>query len=219
MAERRMFAKTIVESGAFYQLSIKAQALYLHLSMNADDDGLLNNAIVVCRSLGIAKSILNELIEKRFVLDCGDEIYCIKHWKINNTIAKDRYKETNYKDKLDRLIVKENKAYTERLQVDTNLLSKCLQNDNTDKNSIDKYRLDKNSIDKNSDDDIKNINMRMLEIGTEQKVLNKALKIFSNDKYPHTSGFYQRIINTLMDSNIYDKEAYISEIARNYVLD
>ena len=73
--------------------------------------------------------------------------------------------------------------------------------------------------DKNIDDDINNINGRMLEIGTDPKIISKALKIFANHKYPHTSGFYQRIINTLTDANIYDKEAYISEVARNYVLD
>ena len=38
MAEKRMFAKTIVESGAFYNLSPKAQCLYLHLNMNADEN-------------------------------------------------------------------------------------------------------------------------------------------------------------------------------------
>lgn len=69
------------------------------------------------------------------------------------------------------------------------------------------------------DDDINNINCRMLEIGTEPKIIDKALKIYANKDYPKTSGFYQRIINTLVDNSIYDKEAYISQIARNYLFD
>ena len=38
MAERRMFAKTIIDSDAFLDMPLSAQALYFHLSMRADDD-------------------------------------------------------------------------------------------------------------------------------------------------------------------------------------
>lgn len=211
MAEKRMFTKTIVESGAFYNLSPKAQCLYLHLNMNADDDGVLNNAINICRSLGFSKNILQELIDARFVLDLSDGITVIKHWKMNNTIAKDRYKPSIYKDVVQKLYIKDNKSYTDNIQEDNIMDAKCLQNDYTDKNRI--------GIDKNRDDDINNINGRMLEIGTDPSTINKALKIYANKNYPKTSGFYQRILNVLTDANIYDKEAYISEVARNYVLD
>ena len=43
MAERRMFAKTIIDSDAFLDMPLTAQALYFHLSMRADDDGFVNN--------------------------------------------------------------------------------------------------------------------------------------------------------------------------------
>ena len=59
MAERRMFAKTIVESDAFLSQSVKAQCLYLHLGMSADDDGILNNALSICRGLGFKKDVLD----------------------------------------------------------------------------------------------------------------------------------------------------------------
>ena len=36
MAERRMFAKTIIDSDAFLDMPLSAQALYFHLSMRAD---------------------------------------------------------------------------------------------------------------------------------------------------------------------------------------
>ena len=39
MAERRMFHTTVVESDAFLDLPLQAQALYFHLGMHADDDG------------------------------------------------------------------------------------------------------------------------------------------------------------------------------------
>ena len=208
MAERRMFAKTIVESGAFYTLSIKAQALYLHLCMNADDDGFLNNAIVICRSCGFGKSVLDELVEKRFVLDCKNGICCIKHWKINNFIPKDRYKETIYKEEKSRLIVKDNKSYTDREQNGDSLYTECIQSVDTGKDRLDKVSLE--------DDDINNINARMAALGTSIETIQKAKKIYSKKGYPKTPRFYQRVINCLTDDTIYDKEAYISEVARNY---
>jgi hypothetical protein len=43
MAERRMFAKTIIDSDAFLDMPLSTQALYFHLSMRADDDGFVNS--------------------------------------------------------------------------------------------------------------------------------------------------------------------------------
>ena len=43
MAERRMFAKTIIDSDAFLDMPLSTQSLYFHLSMRADDDGFINN--------------------------------------------------------------------------------------------------------------------------------------------------------------------------------
>ena len=121
------------------------------------------------------------------------------------------------------LSIKEDKGYT---LLDNKRTTNGHKNENMDnkwtqngQQLCTQVSIGKDSIGKYSDDDINNINMRMLEIGTEPKTIDKALKIFANKQYPKTSGFYQRIINTLVDNKIYDKEAYISEIARNYVLD
>ena len=43
MAERRMFAKSIIDSDAFLEMPNDAQNLYFHLAMRADDDGFVNN--------------------------------------------------------------------------------------------------------------------------------------------------------------------------------
>ena len=42
MAEKRMFTKKVTDDDNFMSLSSSAQALYLHLSMAADDDGFCN---------------------------------------------------------------------------------------------------------------------------------------------------------------------------------
>ena len=219
MAEKRMFAKTIVESGDFYNLSVKAQNLYFHLGMLADDDGLLNNALVICRGCGFPKSVLKELIDRRFLLDCGDNVMCIKHWLINNTVPKDRKKDTIYKDKLSKLIIKENKSYTDRIPNDDSLDTDCIQNGNS-LDTQDRYRLDidivEEDINDQTDTDIDIINARYREMGVSEQVIDKAMKIYKQYKV-QTSVFYQSIMNTLTDDTIYNKEGYIYEIANNYI--
>ena len=42
MAERRMFTKKITDADEFVSLPSSTQALYLHLTMSADDDGFNN---------------------------------------------------------------------------------------------------------------------------------------------------------------------------------
>ena len=46
MAERRMFTKKVTDDDNFMALSSSAQALYLHLSMSADDDGFCNQVSI-----------------------------------------------------------------------------------------------------------------------------------------------------------------------------
>ena len=113
MATRRMFSVDVVTSDAFLNLSHKAQALYYQLLINADDDGLVDNVRSIMRYCGVNIRALNELIAARFVLDLNDNVYAIKHWWINNKkIQSDRYKQTNYPEKLETLAIKGNNAYT-----------------------------------------------------------------------------------------------------------
>ena len=112
MAERRMFAKTIIDSDAFLDMPLSTQSLYFHLSMRADDDGFINNPKKIQRMIGCADDDLKLLIAKNFIIPFESGIVVIKHWKIHNYIRNDRYKETVYKEEMSMLDVKENKAYT-----------------------------------------------------------------------------------------------------------
>ena len=112
MANRRMFSKDITDSDAFTSMPLSAQALYLHLGMNADDDGVVNAPRKIQRSIGAADDDLRILIAKRFIIPIAEsEIVVIKHWKINNLIQKDRYTPTKYQKELALLELDENKAY------------------------------------------------------------------------------------------------------------
>ena len=98
MAERRMFAKTIIDSDAFLDMSLSAQALYFHLSMRADDDGFINNPKKIQRMTGGNDDDLKLLIAKSFIIPFESGIVVIKHWKLHNYLRADRYKETVYQE-------------------------------------------------------------------------------------------------------------------------
>lgn len=112
MAERRMFAKTIIDSDAFLDMPLSTQALYFHLSMRADDDGFINNPKKIQRMVGCGDDDLKLLMAKRFILVFESGVIVIKHWKIHNYIRNDRYKPTLYQDEKALLADKDNKAYT-----------------------------------------------------------------------------------------------------------
>lgn len=112
MAERRMFAKSIIDSDAFLDMPLSAQCLYFHLAMRADDDGFINNPKKIQRMVGASEDDLKLLIAKRFIIVFDTGVVVIKHWRIHNYIQKDRYHETNYIEEKSRLSIKDNGAYT-----------------------------------------------------------------------------------------------------------
>jgi len=121
MAERRMFAKSIVDSDVFLDMSLSTQALYFHLAMRADDDGFVNNPKKVMRMIGACNDDFKILLAKRYVLGFESGVVVIKHWKIHNYIQKDRYKETLYKEEKTLIETKLNSSYTECIQNVSNL--------------------------------------------------------------------------------------------------
>lgn len=112
MADRRMFHKKVVESDPFYKLPEGAQSIYMHLCMNADDDGFVNNAQGIAARFKAGQGKLADLVEKRFVLKFGD-VYVIKHWRIGNSLKNDRTKPPTYPGIAAKIWVKPNRAYTD----------------------------------------------------------------------------------------------------------
>lgn len=112
MAERRMFAKTIIDSDAFLEMPLSTQALYFHLGMRADDDGFVNSPKRIMRLVSCSEDDMKLLIAKNFIIPFESGIVVIKHWKIHNYIRSDRYKETAYTEEKSLLKTKENNAYT-----------------------------------------------------------------------------------------------------------
>ena len=119
MAERRMFTRSVVDSDAFLEMPLSAQALYFHLNMRADDDGFVNNAKSITNYVSATPDDLSILIAKRFVICFNSGVIVIKHWKIHNTLKSDRYHPTDFQEELAKICVKPNKAYAERLPAAT----------------------------------------------------------------------------------------------------
>lgn len=146
MAEKRMFTQKIIDSDAFLDMPLSTQALYFHLNMRADDDGFINNPKRIQRTIGASDDDLKLLIAKRFVICFENGVIVIKHWRMHNTLRKDRYNPTQYQEQLAMLDVKDNNAYTEK-PVDQ-MATTWQPNGNhlEPQYSIDKYSRDKESI-------------------------------------------------------------------------
>ena len=113
MAERRMFAKSIIDTDAFLEMPLSAQALYFHLSMRADDEGFVAKPKSIQRTIRASDDDFKILVAKRYILAFDTGVIVIKHWKIHNYIRGDRLQETNYMDEKSRLVLQDNNAYTE----------------------------------------------------------------------------------------------------------
>ena len=142
MAERRMFAKTIIDSDAFLDMPVTARLLYYDLGMRADDEGFVNNPKKIMRVVGATSQDLQILVANKFVIPFEDKgIIVIKHWFIHNYIRKDTFHETKYKEERAFLVMDENNAYSLPSQVRNESVTEPSTQVRLGKDSIDKDRL------------------------------------------------------------------------------
>lgn len=142
MADRRMFTRKVTDDDNFMSLSSSAQALYLHLSMSADDDGFCNQVSISMFKAHASVADLQQLLEKRYLYQFDNGVIVIKHWRMANALRKDRYTPTVFKEELARLELKPNGSYTFS-DNGCQLVASCLPQNRIDKNRIDKDRLGK----------------------------------------------------------------------------
>ena len=154
MAERRMFAKLIIDSDNFLDMPLTAQALYFHLAMRADDDGFVNNPKKIKRMIGASDDDLRLLVAKQFIIPFDSGVVVIKHWRLHNYIRKDTYKETMYSDEKLQLETKSNGEYELNLNPVTSTLQLRdvpVTNPSRERDEpVTQYSIDKLSIDKNT---------------------------------------------------------------------
>ena len=138
MAERRMIAKTIIDSDLFLDMPMSTQCLYFHLNMRADDDGFINNPKKIQRMIGCNDDDIKLLIAKNFIIPFESGVVVIKHWKIHNYIRMDRYKETLYKEEKSQLVTDKSKEYVLGRPDDIPLVDQRLTQDRLGKDRLGK---------------------------------------------------------------------------------
>lgn len=100
MAERRMFAKSVIGSARFLRMPPSSRLLYYDLGMAADDDGVVE-AFSVMRTTGAVEDDLKVLVSKGFITVLNEDLVAyVVDWSKNNQIRKDRYQPSIYQNLL-----------------------------------------------------------------------------------------------------------------------
>lgn len=100
MAQRRMIALSVYRQTKFLMLSFAAQALYAHLVVNADDDGVVQ-AFPIIRMVGAKEEDLRELIDKGYVLEVNDDfLVFITDWLKQNRVPPNKYHEGAFTEEM-----------------------------------------------------------------------------------------------------------------------
>lgn len=103
MAQRRMFSKKITETDKFLEMPLSSQALYFHLSMGADDEGFIDRAKTIQRTIGASDDDMKLLIAKGFLIPFESGVVVIRHWRIHNYIQTDRFQKTIHEKEKNQL--------------------------------------------------------------------------------------------------------------------
>ena len=122
MAQRRMFSKKITDTDHFLEMPLSTQALYFHLNMGADDEGFIDRARTIQRTIGASEDDMKILIAKGFLIPFDTGVVVIRHWRIHNYIQSDRFQSTIYQDEKARL------EYDQSKVANLNNEKKCIQN-------------------------------------------------------------------------------------------
>lgn len=103
MAQRRMFSRKITETDRFLEMPLSSQALYFHLNMGADDEGFIDKAKTIQRTIGASDDDMKLLIAKGFLIPFDSGVVVIRHWRIHNYIRSDRFQSTLHQDEKTQL--------------------------------------------------------------------------------------------------------------------
>lgn len=144
MAQRRMFSRKITETDHFLEMPLSSQALYFHLNMGADDEGFIDKAKTIQRTIGASDDDMKLLIAKGFLIPFDSGVVVVRHWRIHNYIQADRFQATIYQNEKEQLDFDKSKIASIKP------LDRCIQNGykmdtqvRLGEDRLDKDRLDK----------------------------------------------------------------------------
>ena len=176
MAQRRMFSRKITETDHFLEMPLSSQALYFHLNMGADDEGFIDKAKTIQRTIGASDDDMKLLIAKGFLIPFDSGVVVIRHWRIHNYIQADRFQATIYQNEKEQL------DYDKSKIASIKPLDQCIQNgykmdtqvrlgeDRLDKDILDKdnYLYSAEEKEKSLSQIIKSTNIKINDRQTQQ---------------------------------------------------
>ena len=162
MASKRMFSIRLINSARFLKMPISSQALYFHLGMRADDDGIVE-AYTVLNNVGCSEDDLKVLASKGFIQVLNEDLVSyITDGNENNYIRADRKIDSIYQNLLIsvnpdvKLIEKTERADVKKKNIvdgqwtDNGQTMDGIDKDREEKNSLEKINLEKNSLEESN---------------------------------------------------------------------
>jgi ORF11 len=157
MAERRMLSKKIFQSRKFLMMPFEAQALYTHLILSSDDDGVVE-AFPIVRMIGAKEDSLGLLVVKKFILPLNDDmVYFITDFEEQNKIRADRVQPSRYRELLlekTDMVVDGKRVTGQKKYIDGQVTDKCphsIGKDRIVEDSIGEYSLVESRSDNDDD--------------------------------------------------------------------
>ena len=171
-----MFSRKITETDHFLEMPLSSQALYFHLNMGADDEGFIDKAKTIQRTIGASDDDMKLLIAKGFLIPFDSGVVVIRHWRIHNYIQADRFQATIYQNEKEQL------DYDKSKIASIKPLDQCIQNgykmdtqvrlgeDRLDKDILDKdnYLYSAEEKEKSLSQIIKSTNIKINDRQTQQ---------------------------------------------------
>ena len=153
-----MLSKKIFQSRKFLMMPFEAQALYTHLILSSDDDGVVE-AFPIVRMIGAKEDSLGLLVVKKFILPLNDDmVYFITDFEEQNKIRADRVQPSRYRELLlekTDLVVEGKRVTSQKKYIDGQVTGKCQTDDgqvtgkcphSIGKDSIGEYRIGQDSL-------------------------------------------------------------------------
>lgn len=153
-----MLSKKIFQSRKFLMMPFEAQALYTHLILSSDDDGVVE-AFPIVRMIGAKEDSLGLLVVKKFILPLNDDmVYFITDFEEQNKIRADRVQPSRYRELLlekTDMVVDGKRVTGQKKYIDGQVSDKCphsIGKDRIVEDSIGEYSLvESRSVDNDDD--------------------------------------------------------------------
>jgi hypothetical protein len=110
MADKRMFSKAVCRTDYFLDMPLSAQALYFHLSLDADVKGFVAPGFIM-RLTRAQPDDLNVLIAKGFIIPFESGVLVVTHWNLHNQLREDREAPSQFVKELQSLEILPSKVY------------------------------------------------------------------------------------------------------------